>query len=264
MYCSPCQQQTFAFRENLITHITELVSLITILWSSNRFFCSVAWIVKWLSDYAKKSLTLCPYSSTKTHNLLRRSLMQPSATESSKFIKKGSNFKCREKDRHRKIINKCFRYGKPDYLMPECKVSATFKCNSCHSVGHLPAASAKCQSARSAQPQQSSWFHPLCNGVPTFRGFILSAVYACPITTISCFLPGSRRTWSSWTHKVAGNRNGQSRPTPEMPLWIGPIQAPSDRLLLSFMPDSGASQTIVSLDAARRAKLKIGLTHTVL
>ena len=53
---------TFAFGKTPIAHITELVSLIAILRSSNWLSCSIAWLVKWPSDYAEKPLTLLPYS----------------------------------------------------------------------------------------------------------------------------------------------------------------------------------------------------------
>ena len=56
-----------------------------------------------------------------------------------------------QRDRCRKILGKCFRFGKPYHFMPACKFRTTVKCNSCHYTIYLSAAGAKLQNARSAQ-----------------------------------------------------------------------------------------------------------------
>ena len=53
-----------------------------------------------------------------------------------------------------KVIGKCFRCGRPDHLMHECKVIPTVKCNSWNNTGTLSTVWYKCQTAHSAQSQQ--------------------------------------------------------------------------------------------------------------
>ena len=98
------------------------------------------------------------------------------------------------------FFGKCFRCGRPDHLMPECKVSSSVKCNSCNNTGHLSTACSKCQSARSTQLQQPA---PLTESAdstsytveyPPSEASFVSAAYAYTITTLSWFFSSFRST----------------------------------------------------------------------
>ena len=101
-------------------------------------------------------------------------------------------------------------------------------------------------------------FNSLLGGISKYQSIILPTNY---VVSATVFFPNY--PWPAWTCVSVVNRNSYSKPTPKMPLWLGLVH-PSDGLLLNCMPDTGASQTIISLDAARRAILKINPMKIVL
>ena len=90
-----------------------------------------------------------------------------------------------ERERLKKIIGKCFTSGRPDHLMPECKISGSVKYNSCNTT-----ACSKCQIAHS-QPTLplESTDYTLYSGISSLWSTFLSAANAYTITTISYFIP---------------------------------------------------------------------------
>ena len=52
-----------------------------------------------------------------------------------------------ERDRHLALRGKCFRYARPDHMIPQCTYPETVKCNLCGTMGHVTPACSRRQSA---------------------------------------------------------------------------------------------------------------------
>ena len=153
-----------------------------------------------------------------------------------------------------------------DHLLPQCTYPESVKCNLCGTVGHVTPACSRRQVAQMAQQHHLSTSSPLSTPpsqqltIAYDCGSHFSADGAASVWP----LPSSASSSVSSSTRAGAFSIPSNRPTPEMPLCLGPPDACSRGLLVNCMPDTVASQSIVSADTARAANLHICPTLTEL
>ena len=144
-------------------------------------------------------------------------------------------------------------------MIPNCTYPYSEKCNTYGLQCHIAPACARCQNSKAI----SSSSLPAPNASPAQLAIAYDGGLNFPLDggTSAWQLPSLSASTVSASTRAGAFFLPSHRPTPEMPLRLGPPNACGRGLLVSCMPDTGASQSVVSADVARDANLSIRPTN---
>ena len=118
-------------------------------------------------------------------------------------------------------------------MIPQCKLPSNVTCNSCKSQGHIASVCTKSSSARASYIDSKADSGALLQQLPYSPN---------PPVASSFYVPQHQQF---------------NQPTPELPLWLAPAYKPGLGMLVSCLPDTGCTQTIISADLANQLKVHV-------